>query len=324
MLVLPFTEKQQFLVRVSNYTKVKKLINIEFMTLNERLSFYLGKVNLLTNKIELSAKSNISEEVNIICNHKFKCYDTTKQKKWWEPFEFLKYTRDPWSPEYYESAVMVDQKIWEVQEAFQRIEMTQSYEAIVSSLWYGTLPCMIVEGISGRGSDSNSSILKNCTWRGIPIECAAIFTTFPTDLGMCCVFNLKAADEIYKGTKYTTLVSNLQAHDKKYSEISNPTIPDWYMSGNEPKTIPGRNKGLFLMLDAHTDLLSTTSMDNDYTSFKGLISYRDGFPYMAQEGFEIRPGVNFINILCVPFSYKITVRHFLAKEYCSKSCSYKS
>jgi len=308
MLVLPFTEKQQFLVRVSNYTKVKNLINIEFMTLNERLSFYLGKVNLLTNKIELSAKDYISEEVSIICKHRFKCYDTTKQKTWREPFEFLKNTRNPWSKKDLEATIMVDQKIWEVQEAFQSIEMTQSYEAIVSSLWYGTLPCMIVDGISGRGFDSYSSILKNCTWRGIPIDCAAIFTTFPTDLGMCCVFNLKAADEIYKGTKYTTLVNNLQAQDKKYSLLSNPIIPDWYMSGNEPKTIPGRNRGLFLMLDAHTELLSTTSMDNDYTSFKGLISYRDGFPFMAQEGFEIRPGVNFINILCMPFSYKITVR----------------
>jgi hypothetical protein len=72
--------------------------------------------------------------------------------------------------------------------------------------------------------------------------------------------------------------------------MSNPAIPDWYAQDNEPKTIPGRNKGLYLMLDAHTELLSTASMESDYTSFKVLISSRSGFPLLAQEGFEIQMG----------------------------------
>ncbi len=44
------------------------------------------------------------------------------------------------------------------------------------------------------------------------------------------------------------------------------------------------------MLDAHSDLFSDTSLEQDFTSFTGLISYSGSFPYMAQEGFEIKPG----------------------------------
>jgi hypothetical protein len=44
------------------------------------------------------------------------------------------------------------------------------------------------------------------------------------------------------------------------------------------------------MLDGHSDLFTTSSLEQDYTSFTGLISYSGSFPYMAQEGFEIRPG----------------------------------
>ena len=72
-------------------------------------------------------------------------------------------------------------------------------------------------------------------------------------------------------------------------------LPDWYTRGNEPKTVPGRNKGLYVMLDAHSDMFAPTSMDQDYTSFTGLISNRGGFPFMAKEGFEIRPGIKFNN-----------------------------
>jgi len=141
-----------------------------------------------------------------------------------------------------------------------------------------------------------SSFLKYCSWKGIPIECAAIFTTFPTDSGVCCAFNLQSAEDIFRDQRYTNLVTSLQTHDKNYS-VSDPTLPDWYSNTGEPKTSAGRNKGLFVMLDAHSDLFTTSSLEQDYTSFTGLISYRGSFPYMAQEGFEIRLGVHFTNIL---------------------------
>jgi len=42
---------------------------------------------------------------------------------------------------------MLDQKVFELKEAFERIEMTKSYEVTFSSLWYGAMPCTGVEGV---------------------------------------------------------------------------------------------------------------------------------------------------------------------------------
>jgi len=194
---------------------------------------------------------------------------------------------------------MVNQKIVEYKEAFNSFDLKALFDPIISSLWYGTLACSGVIGISGFmratdeffGSDNfyDTSFLKYCMWKGEPIDCAAIFTPFPTDKGVCCAFNLKAAQDIYRSKNYTTLIKRLQEYDRNYS-VSNSTLPEWFSSMGEPKTIAGRNKGLYLMLDAHSDLISATSLEQDYTSFTGLISYSGSFPYMAQEGFEIKPG----------------------------------
>ena len=279
--------------RVANFTRVKKLRNIKFKLLpsNHPSDFvdtwsYMAMVNLLTNKIELTPIDDYSQDAGVICIRDFPCFDTTKKKLYpWNAVDLLTSTENN-----VDVANMVNQKINEVQRVFQRINMTKSYEALFSILWYGTPPCIDIGHISRQLENTIPPILKYCQWRGITIECAAIFTTFPTDSGVCCVFNLNAAEDIYRGRTYTTLVSNLQKYEKSYSFTSNTTIPDWYAINNEPSTIPGRNKGLYLMLDAYTGLLSTASMDTDYTSFKGLISSRGGFPFMAQEGFEIRPG----------------------------------
>ena len=44
---------------------------------------------------------------------------------------------------------MFEQKIFELKESFERVQMSQSYEATFSSLWYGSLPCSGVAGITG-------------------------------------------------------------------------------------------------------------------------------------------------------------------------------
>ena len=252
---------------------------------------YKATVNLLTNKIELTPINDYSQEAGVICTVDFPCFDTSKpsadHQDRLQPFEFLAYSQINEN-----LTNMINLKSIQTYDAVQRIDMTKSYEALFSNLWYGALPCMTVQGISGDGYNRDPEVLKYCQWKGIKIECAAIFKPFPTDSGMCCVFNLNAAEDIYQSSIYTSLIDKLQKYDRNHSMMSNPTIPDWYQKANEPKTIPGRNKGLYLMLDAHTDLLSITSMENDYTSFKGLISQKGGFPFMAQEGFEIRPGHN--------------------------------
>ena len=39
--------------------------------------------------------------------------------------------------------------------------------------------------------------MKECKWKGRELPCSAIFVKFPTDQGLCCSFNLKAANELF-------------------------------------------------------------------------------------------------------------------------------
>ena len=34
------------------------------------------------------------------------------------------------------------------------------------------------------------------------MNCSSIFTMFPTDRGMCCAFNMKKADDMFKASRY--------------------------------------------------------------------------------------------------------------------------
>jgi hypothetical protein len=78
-------------------------------------------------------------------------------------------------------------------------------------------------------------------YKGIEIPCSAIFKTFPTDRGMCCSFNMKAADEIFLEKSYSSLIQNLQDYDKQFS-FRDPSLPEWYSSANEPMSEAGLKK----------------------------------------------------------------------------------
>ena len=137
--------------------------------------------------------------------------------------------------------------------------------------------------------DGDSAIIKYCEWKGIAISCSAIFSSYPTDQGMCCSFNMKAADEIYHSGPYSKIITDLQAAATA-AAFANSSKPDWYLRASEPSSIPGRNKGLFLILDAHSDMFTISSQDNDFDGFFGLINPSGTFPLMALEGFEIKLG----------------------------------
>jgi len=169
-----------------------------------------------------------------------------------------------------------------------RLNSREAYKTIFQNLWYSSLPCFDVIGVTAQ-KNGERALLKYCEWKGLPISCAAIFTTFPTDKGMCCSFNMKAANEIFRGISYPAVVKNLQEWDKNNS-FSNSTLPFEFAYGLEPKTIPGRNKGLVLILDAHSDLFSPASVDSNIDGFIGLVGPTNSFPFMSQEGFDIKPG----------------------------------
>ena len=173
---------------------------------------------------------------------------------------------------------------------YARLNKTVAFPGIFSILWYSTLPCFDVKGVTSS-KDGEKSLLRYCTWKGIEIPCSAIFDTFPTDQGMCCAFNMKNAEEIFQGKLYSNLIQNLQNDDKK-NAFKNSTPPDWYVALNEPKTQSGLNKGLYVMLDAHSDIFATGTSDTDFQGFTGLIDSSGSYPLISQNGFQIRSGHN--------------------------------
>jgi len=92
----------------------------------------------------------------------------------------------------------------EIMEMIKRIDMTKAYQSFFQTLWYSNTPCFNVRNAS------KISFLKYCEWKGIPMSCSSIFTSFPTDQGVCCSFNMKAAVAIYKESKYQDILTTMQ------------------------------------------------------------------------------------------------------------------
>ena len=65
-----------------------------------------------------------------------------------------------------------------------------------------------------------------------------------------------------------------------------------YLRNGEPKTEPGKSKGLTVILDAHSDIFSTGSVDLDTEGFVGLISTSGSLPQRTMSSFDLKPGHN--------------------------------
>ena len=63
----------------------------------------------------------------------------------------------------------------------------------------------------------------------------------------------------------------MQNTDKNAS-FADSTPPKKYLASKEPNTLPGRNKGLVLMLDAHTDLFAPGFVKVDRGSVCNVIN----------------------------------------------------
>ena len=189
----------------------------------------------------------------------------------------------------------ISQKKTDFKGMMSRLDQTKSFKALFSTLWYATLPCYDIKNVTAKSSGERA-VLKYCEWKGKPISCAAIFSPHPTDHGMCCSFNMKKAEEIFQKGPYPDIISSLQNSDNAAS-FTDSSAPTWYTAGHEPTTLPGRNKGLFLMLDAHMDQFATASIDSDYDQFSAVVNPSGSFPMMSVEGIEIKPGhLNIINL----------------------------
>ncbi len=164
---------------------------------------------------------------------------------------------------------------------FRQIDMDLAYERIFDLLWYSNLPCYSSSGTEDYG------LIKKCSWKGTNINCSAIFDTFPTDRGMCCTFNMEKAEAIFKESRFQQTVTKFQGHDKN---DSNGFPPSWYTKAKEPVSQAGISKGLSLVLDAHTDLLASGSVAEDFQGFFAVVDSMDAYPQAEQKNIRIRPG----------------------------------
>ena len=111
---------------------------------------------------------------------------------------------------------------------------------------------------------------------------------FP-DKGICCSFNLAAADEIFIESSYTKILNKIQAQERR--SASEPSdLPKWFVDNNEPKPSPGKDRGLVVILDAHSDKLSIGSHHSDFKGFTVTVGSHNSFPFLNQEPFEVRTG----------------------------------
>ena len=197
----------------------------------------------------------------------------------------------------------------QIVDSIERLDIRNSYSTIMSSLWNTGLPC--TDSGTSEGKETNKSILKYCAWKGKQVPCADIFSTYPTDQGMCCTFNMRIADDLFTGQTYPQLIKTLQNKEKPSGlhlpiEIQN--------------TEPGKNKGLFVVLDLHSDILSTSSIDDDKQGFIGLITQGGNFPQVNVGGFDIKPGhKNVVGLTGTMISADIALR---SMDPNSRNCSF--
>jgi hypothetical protein len=58
---------------------------------------------------------------------------------------------------------------------FRRLNQTAVFKSMFSMLWYSTIPCFDVKGVTSE-TDGEKGMLRYCQWKGKPIPCSAIFT----------------------------------------------------------------------------------------------------------------------------------------------------
>merc|ERR1719350_2591913 len=168
--------------------------------------------------------------------------------------------------------------------------MQESYPALFQVLWHSVNPCFDIRNWTSSYRDQKSTI-KRCKWKGLEVNCSAIFKTNPTDRGMCCTFNALAAEEIYRESKFSKSVADLQRENLKDSFEAPAIQPErWGEEGEEPRPEIGKNRGLTLIIDTHSNILSPSTIQDDFEGFMSIVNSRSQFPSLFEKGFVVRPG----------------------------------
>jgi len=206
----------------------------------------------------------------------------------------------------------------QLNDIYDSLSAPQVFFTLFRSLWYTTLPCFDVMGMTFSGSQ-RTSFLKQCKWRGSELSCSSIFSTFPTDQGMCCTFNMANANDIFVESAFSNIIMEMQKRDAKEA-LENATLPEG-LSMSELKAHEGSHLSLEVVLDAHTDLLSPFSIESDFAGFSALILAKNNFPLVQQKGFSIEPGKkNSISLDAIKINADADIRSIEPKK---RRCLFK-
>ena len=214
---------------------------------------------------------------------------------------------------------IVGQRDSQIFDQFLKLDPELLYQDLMESLWKSQLPCF--DTSSYLESPGELSLLKQCYWKSELVHCASIFTTIPTDRGMCCSFNMQKANEMLNPSPYVDTISHFQELDRNNSYWNSSILPEGYVVKGEPKPKQGISKGLTLLLDAHTDMLDFSTVNEDFQAFIGMVNAKDVFPVTDHNNIKILPGhENFVAISAFDVKGTDDFRDNLTPE--SRNCYY--
>ena len=193
------------------------------------------------------------------------------------------------------------------QDNFGSLNMTDPkvYQNLLEVFWYSQLPCFDLKTLTSEERDQ-TGLLKRCYWKGQLMSCQAIFTTRPTDRGMCCTFNMRAADKIFKESRYAHALERLQMQDKN---LSFPPTQNEHTELEDIKPQAGLTKGLTVVVDAHGDLVATGSVSDNFKGFTATITAPGDFPITKRKTRMIKPGqLNMVEISATNVEADETIR----------------
>jgi len=201
-------------------------------------------------------------------------------------------------------------------ERFGSFDIEKSYQPLFELLWYSQMPCTDVKGLTSEVKDE-LSFIKKCYWKKKEIDCNAVFQKRPTDRGMCCTFNMKKAENILKGSKYKDAIALGQSKDSQRGFRGNEDVRNntrWFIN-NEPNTEPGIGKGLTLVVDAHSNRISSASVFDNFHGFPIIVEDNTKFPMTGFSGKRVRPGYeNNIEVTAISLKADDEIRKYDPKD----------
>ena len=153
---------------------------------------------------------------------------------------------------------------------FPASSLSTHYPNLFRLMQHSVLPCLSNPGVSA------GFLLKKCSWNGEEVSCSKLFRTVPTDSGMCCGFNVNSA---LKKSEFSHLVEKMQLEEIQDTKTLDTSFAK-----------AGVSSGLKLVLDQHSNLVTSGSVFTDNRAFKILIADPSQFPALRSEHLIFKPG----------------------------------